>query len=62
MEHYASGDEVVLINSIEKEEDNAEESDTVQQIKKTLETRVRPVQLWMVEIFNLRVLKALLHC
>merc|ERR1711871_904032 len=42
MEHYASGDEVLLINSIEKEEENADESDTVQQIKKLLETRVRP--------------------
>ena len=42
MEHYASGDEVLILNSIEKEEDNADESDTVQQIKKLLETRVRP--------------------
>ena len=41
MEHYASGDEVLILNSIEKEEDNADESDTVQQIKKLLETRVR---------------------
>ena len=42
MEHYASGDEVLILSSIEKEEDNADESDTVQQIKKLLETRVRP--------------------
>ena len=42
MEHYASGDEVLILNSIEKEEDNTDESDTVQQIKKLLETRVRP--------------------
>ena len=42
MEHYASGDETLILNSIEKEEDNADESDTVQQIKKLLETRVRP--------------------
>ena len=42
MEHYASGDETLIINSIEKEEDNDDESDTVQQIKKLLETRVRP--------------------
>ena len=42
MEHYASGDEILILNSIEKEEDNADESDTVQQIKKLLETRVRP--------------------
>jgi Fe-S cluster biogenesis protein NfuA len=42
MEHYASGDEVLILNSIEKEEDNGDESDTVQQIKKLLETRVRP--------------------
>ena len=41
LEHFASGDEVLLINSIEKE-DNADESDTIQQIKKLLETRVRP--------------------
>ena len=33
MEHFASGDEVLILNSIEKEEDNADESDTVQQIK-----------------------------
>ena len=42
MEHYASGDEVLILNSQEKEEDNGDESDTVQQIKKLLETRVRP--------------------
>ena len=42
MEHYASGEEVLILNSIDKEEDNADESDTVQQIKKLLETRVRP--------------------
>ena len=42
MEHYASGDETLILNSIEKEEDNDDESDTVQQIKKLLETRVRP--------------------
>ena len=28
MEHYASGDEVLKLNSIEKDEDNADESDT----------------------------------
>ena len=41
MEHYASGDEIITLNSTE-EEDNADESDIVQQIKKLLETRVRP--------------------
>ena len=29
MEHYASGDEVLILNSIEKEEDNADESETI---------------------------------
>ena len=42
MEHYASGDEVIILNSKEKEDVDGEESDTVQQIKKLLETRVRP--------------------
>ena len=42
MEHYASGDEVLILNSTEKEENNADESDTVKQIKTLLETRVRP--------------------
>ena len=42
MEHFASGDEVIILNSSEKEEVESDESDTVQQIKKLLETRVRP--------------------
>jgi len=42
MEHFASGDEVIILNSSDKEEVDSDESDTVQQIKKLLETRVRP--------------------
>ena len=42
MEHYASGDVVLKINQNEKSVSEIEDSDTVQQIKKLLETRVRP--------------------
>ncbi|MAC60482.1 MAG: NifU family protein [SAR116 cluster bacterium] len=41
MEHYASGDSVLLVNNNEST-DETNDSDTVQQIKKLLETRVRP--------------------
>ena len=42
MEHYASGDDVLKLDKNEKSVPDIEESDTVQQIKKLLETRVRP--------------------
>ena len=42
MEHYASGEAVLLVNSSDELNENIDESDTVQQIKKLLETRVRP--------------------
>ena len=42
MEHYASGDVVLKLNQNEKSVSEIEDSDTVQQIKKLLETRVRP--------------------
>ena len=42
MEHYASGDVVLKLNQNEKLVSEIEDSDTVQQIKKLLETRVRP--------------------
>ena len=42
MEHYASGDVVLKLNQNEKPVSEIEDSDTVQQIKKLLETRVRP--------------------
>jgi len=41
MEHYASGDSVLLVNNNDLS-DESNDSDTVQQIKKLLETRVRP--------------------
>ena len=42
MEHYASGEAVLLVNSSDESKEDIDESDTVQQIKKLLETRVRP--------------------
>ena len=42
MEHYASGEAILLVNSSDESNQNIDESDTVQQIKKLLETRVRP--------------------
>ena len=42
MEHYASGDDVIKLDKNEKSVPDIEDSDTVQQIKKLLETRVRP--------------------
>ena len=42
MEHYASGEVVLKLNKNEKSVSEIEDSDTVQQIKKLLETRVRP--------------------
>merc|ERR1711998_687498 len=42
MEHYASGEAVLLVNSSDESNEDIDESDTVQQIKKLLETRVRP--------------------
>jgi Fe-S cluster biogenesis protein NfuA len=42
MEHYASGEVVLKLNQNEKSVSEIEDSDTVQQIKKLLETRVRP--------------------
>ena len=42
MEHYASGEDVLKVNQIEKSVPEGEDSDTVQQIKQLLETRVRP--------------------
>ena len=42
MEHYASGEAVLLVNSYDESNEDIDESDTVQQIKKLLETRVRP--------------------
>ena len=42
MEHYASGDDVLKLDKNEKSVPDIEDSDTVQQIKKLLETRVRP--------------------
>jgi len=41
MEHYASGETVLLVNNNDLS-DETNDSDTVQQIKKLLETRVRP--------------------
>ena len=41
MEHYASGESVLLVNNSDLN-DETNDSDTVQQIKKLLETRVRP--------------------
>ena len=41
MEHYASGESVLLVNSSDLN-DETNDSETVQQIKKLLETRVRP--------------------
>ncbi len=41
MEHYASGEPVLLVNNNDLS-DETNDSDTVQQIKKLLETRVRP--------------------
>ena len=41
MEHYASGDSVLLVNNNDLS-DESNDSDTVQQIKQLLETRVRP--------------------
>ena len=41
MEHYASGESVLLVNNSDLI-DETNDSDTVQQIKKLLETRVRP--------------------
>jgi Fe-S cluster biogenesis protein NfuA len=41
MEHYASGESVLLVNNNDLS-DETNDSDTVQQIKKLLETRVRP--------------------
>ena len=42
MEHYASGEAVLLVSSSDESNEDLDESDTVQQIKKLLETRVRP--------------------
>jgi len=42
MEHYASGDEVLLINKEETSDIQENDSDIVQQIKQLLDTRVRP--------------------
>jgi Fe-S cluster biogenesis protein NfuA len=42
MEHYASGEEVLLVNNDNDLSEDTHDSDTVQQIKKLLETRVRP--------------------
>jgi len=42
MEHFASGEEVLILNQNEKTDSDIEDSDTVQQIKQLLETRVRP--------------------
>tara|TARA_A100001015_G_scaffold301014_1_gene387267 strand:- start:656 stop:1210 length:555 start_codon:yes stop_codon:yes gene_type:complete len=42
MEHYASGEDVLLVSSSDETNEDIDESDTVQQIKKLLETRVRP--------------------
>ena len=42
MEHYASGDEVLIINKEENTSIEENDSDIVQQIKKLLDTRVRP--------------------
>ena len=42
MEHYASGEEVLLVNNVNDLSEDTHDSDTVQQIKKLLETRVRP--------------------
>ena len=42
MEHYASGEAVLLVNNCDESSEDIDESDTVQQIKKLLETRVRP--------------------
>ena len=41
MEHYASGETVLLVNNNDSSEES-NDSETVQQIKKLLETRVRP--------------------
>ena len=41
MEHFASGESVLLVNNNDLS-DETNDSDTVQQIKKLLETRVRP--------------------
>ena len=41
MEHYASGEPVLLVNN-NNSGDESNDSETVQQIKKLLETRVRP--------------------
>ena len=41
MEHYASGESVLLVNNSDLS-DETNDSETVQQIKKLLETRVRP--------------------
>ena len=41
MEHFASGESVLLVNSSDLS-DETNDSETVQQIKKLLETRVRP--------------------
>ena len=42
MEHYASGEAVLLVDSSDESSEDIDDSDTVQQIKKLLETRVRP--------------------
>ncbi len=42
MEHYATGEDVLKVNQNEKPVPEGEDSDTVQQIKQLLETRVRP--------------------
>jgi len=42
MEHYASGEDALKLNQNEKLVPEVEDSDTVQQIKQLLETRVRP--------------------
>jgi len=42
MEHYASGEDALKLNKNEKLVPEVEDSDTVQQIKQLLETRVRP--------------------
>ena len=42
MEHYASGEDVLKVSQNEKSVPEVEDSDTVQQIKQLLETRVRP--------------------
>ena len=42
MEHYASGDEVLIINKEEISDIQENDSEVVQQIKQLLDTRVRP--------------------